>query len=388
MKRTIVALIVATSTILPAYAATGAEEITPADIAAAEARRSAVGEELAEATAEYDAAVTRNLELQNEVRIIAAELAIAEQTLEKSRAEAEQIAMNIYMQAGSAPGTTLLDAETINEVPLRESYLETLSASGEATLTRFTALEDAYLEQKVRFEELQAEQGAVVADLDALADGILAELVAADAEYEAIVSAYEAQEAEKRRLAAEQRQREAEAAARAATSTTSPSSGDGGGGGGGGGSSTTPPPPPPPPPAPAPPVSSGGMACPVNGAVAFTDTYGAPRSGGRSHQGVDMIAAKGTPVVAIEGGVLDLGSSSLGGITIWLNGNSGDEYYYAHLDGYASGVFDGMSVSVGELIGYVGNTGNAIYTVSHLHFELHPGGGGAVNPTPLVASLC
>ena len=229
MKRTIVALIVATSTILPAYAATGAEEITPADIAAAEARRSAVGEELAEATAEYDAAVTRNLELQNEVRIIAAELAIAEQTLEKSRAEAEQIAMNIYMQAGSAPGTTLLDAETINEVPLRESYLETLSASGEATLTRFTALEDAYLEQKVRFEELQAEQGAVVADLDALADGILAELVAADAEYEAIVSAYEAQEAEKRRLAAEQRQREAEAAARAATSTTSPSSGDGGG---------------------------------------------------------------------------------------------------------------------------------------------------------------
>jgi len=388
MKRTIVALIVATSTILPAYAATGAEEITPADIAAAEARRSAVGEELAEATAEYDAAVTRNLELQNEVRIIAAELAIAEQTLEKSRAEAEQIAMNIYMQAGSAPGTTLLDAETINEVPLRESYLETLSASGEATLTRFTALEDAYLEQKVRFEELQAEQGAVVADLDALADGILAELVAADAEYEAIVSAYEAQEAEKRRLAAEQRQREAEAAARAATSTTSPSSGDGGGGGGGGGSSTTPPPPPPPPPAPAPPVSSGGMACPVNGAVAFTDTYGAPRSGGRSHQGVDMIAAKGTPVVAIEGGVLDLGSSSLGGITIWLNGNSGDEYYYAHLDGYASGVFDGMSVSVGELIGYVGNTGNAIYTVSHLHFEFHPGGGGAVNPTPLVASLC
>jgi len=130
------------------------------------------------------------------------------------------------------------------------------------------------------------------------------------------------------------------------------------------------------------------MACPVNGAVAFTDTYGAPRSGGRSHQGVDMIAAKGTPVVAIEGGVLDLGSSSLGGITIWLNGNSGDEYYYAHLDGYASGVFDGMSVSVGELIGYVGNTGNAIYTVSHLHFEFHPGGGGAVNPTPLVASLC
>ncbi|MBA2338693.1 MAG: peptidoglycan DD-metalloendopeptidase family protein [Acidimicrobiia bacterium] len=377
MKRIIVAAVVLAATLTATSTAAGAEEITPDDIAAAEAHRRAVAADLADATAEYDAAVTRNLELQHEVRIASAELALAEQNLQSGRAEAEQIAKNIYMEAGAALVTTLLDAETINEVPLRESYLETLSASGEATLSRFTALEDAYLEQRARLQDLVADQEEVVAQLDAMAASILGQLATADSEYRSLVADYEAQEAERARLAEEQRLAEL-AAARAATSTTAaPPSG--------GGQGTTQPPPPPPP-APAP--SSGGMACPVNGAVTFTDTYGAPRSGGRSHQGVDMIAANGTPVVAIEGGVVDLSSSSLGGITIWLNGNSGDEYYYAHLDGYASGIGDGTSVSVGQLIGYVGNTGNAAYTVSHLHFEVHPGGGGSVNPTPLVSSLC
>ncbi len=102
-----------------------------------------------------------------------------------------------------------------------------------------------------------------------------------------------------------------------------------------------------------------------------------------------MVAARGTPLVAIEGGVIArLSNSSLGGITIWLTGSSGDEFYYAHLDGYASGLSSGQRVGVGDLIGYVGNTGNAQYTVPHLHFEHHPGGGGAVNPYPLVAGLC
>ena len=71
-----------------------------------------------------------------------------------------------------------------------------------------------------------------------------------------------------------------------------------------------------------------------------------------------------------------------------LKGASGDEFYYAHLDGWAAGLGAGQSVGVGELIGYVGNTGNAQYTVPHLHFEYSPGGNGAVNPYPLVAGLC
>ncbi len=388
MKRIIVVLVATALTILPAYAAVGAEEITPADIAAAEARRSAVGEDLAEATAAYDEAVERSVELSNEVRVVSAELGIAEQTLQTSRHEAEQVATNIYMNAGAAPGTTLLDASTINEVPLRESYLQALSASGEETLTRFTALEDAYLEQKERLQGLQADQEKVVAEADALANQILGELAEADAEYNAIVAAYAAQEEEKRRLEEERRRREAAEAAAAAeaarnaTSTTAanPSSGGDSGDTGDEGDGESDPPPPPPPP-------SSGQVCPVNGAVTFSDTFGASRSGGRAHQGVDMIAAKGTPVVAVSGGSVSLQSSSLGGITAYLY-SGGDMYYYAHLDGYASGISSGSSVSTGQTIGYVGNSGNAAYTVSHLHFEYHPGGGGAVNPTPLVSSLC
>ncbi|MET0832319.1 MAG: hypothetical protein ABWY62_08040, partial [Acidimicrobiia bacterium] len=224
MKRIIVIAVATAMTILPAYAAIGAEEITPADIAAARDRRSAVGAELSETTAAYDDAVARSIELRDEVRIVSAELALAEQTLQASRREAEQVATNMYMNAGSAPATALLDASTINEVPLRESYLQALSASGDETLTRFTALQDAYVEQKDRLQGLQADQEEVVAELDAMAEDILAELAEADAEYNALVAAYEAQEAEKRRLAEEQRRREEEAR-RNATSTTAASSG-------------------------------------------------------------------------------------------------------------------------------------------------------------------
>jgi murein DD-endopeptidase MepM/ murein hydrolase activator NlpD len=101
-----------------------------------------------------------------------------------------------------------------------------------------------------------------------------------------------------------------------------------------------------------------------------------------------MMAARGTPVVAIEGGTVATGTSDLGGITIWLRGSSGDSFYYAHLDGYVDGLSYGQSVAAGERIAYVGSTGNASEAYPHLHFEYHPNGGSAVNPTPLVAGLC
>jgi peptidoglycan LD-endopeptidase LytH len=135
--------------------------------------------------------------------------------------------------------------------------------------------------------------------------------------------------------------------------------------------------------------SSGGGACPVAGPVTFVDSWGAPRSGGRAHQGVDMIASRGTPLAAIYSGVIQRTSSSaLGGITIWMQSNSGDVFYYAHLDAHAEGIAPGVAVSEGQTIGYNGSSGNAPDYLPHLHFEYHPGGGGAVNPYPLVKSIC
>jgi murein DD-endopeptidase MepM/ murein hydrolase activator NlpD len=130
---------------------------------------------------------------------------------------------------------------------------------------------------------------------------------------------------------------------------------------------------------------SGSIVCPVQGPVAFTDTWGDPRSGGRAHKGVDMLAPRGTPTVAPVSGTVRHDGNSLGGLSWHLNGDNGDYYYGTHLDSYAN--VGAGHVEAGTVIGYVGDTGNARGT-PHLHFEVHPGGGAAVNPYPYVAAAC
>jgi murein DD-endopeptidase MepM/ murein hydrolase activator NlpD len=122
-----------------------------------------------------------------------------------------------------------------------------------------------------------------------------------------------------------------------------------------------------------------GIVCPMNGS-AYGDSWGAPRSGGRSHEGVDMLAPMGTPIYAVVSGTVNFRQNRLGGNAASLSGDNGNRYYYAHFSGY-----EGVSrrVTQGEVIGYNGDTGNATGT-PHLHFEIHPGGGLAVNPTPSV----
>lgn len=128
-----------------------------------------------------------------------------------------------------------------------------------------------------------------------------------------------------------------------------------------------------------------GMVFPVGEPHDYIDSWLAPRSGGRQHQGIDIFATAGTNLFAVERGVITkVGTNSLGGIKLWLYGESGTTYYYAHLLRYAPGIRDGLVVDAGDVVGYVGNTGNAATTPSHLHFEIHPNNGPAVNPTPLL----
>jgi peptidoglycan LD-endopeptidase LytH len=133
-------------------------------------------------------------------------------------------------------------------------------------------------------------------------------------------------------------------------------------------------------------TSGGGIVCPVQGPVHFTDTWGAARSGGRTHQGVDMMAAYGTPTVAPVSGRVEHRSSDLGGLSWYVYGDNGHMYYGTHLQGYAN---QGAGwVAAGTVIGYVGASGNAPDGSPHLHFEFHPGGGAAINPYPLADAAC
>ena len=128
----------------------------------------------------------------------------------------------------------------------------------------------------------------------------------------------------------------------------------------------------------------GPLRCPVDGAVRFMNDWGFPRSGGRFHEGNDLFAARGTPVVAVVGGNAVQTTGPIGGRQVKLLGDDGTTYYFTHLDTFGAG----GRVAAGTVIGTVGSTGNAAGSPPHLHFELHPGGGAAVNPYPSIAAVC
>jgi murein DD-endopeptidase MepM/ murein hydrolase activator NlpD len=127
-----------------------------------------------------------------------------------------------------------------------------------------------------------------------------------------------------------------------------------------------------------------GIVCPIRGAVSFIDSWGAPRHQG-AHHGVDLMAARNTPNVAVVSGTVTFRAGGTSGNGAFLSGDDGNLYYYFHLEKYEGGA---RRVAQGEVIGYVGNTGDAKYTATHTHFEIHPGHGAAVNPYPSVRAVC
>jgi murein DD-endopeptidase MepM/ murein hydrolase activator NlpD len=135
-------------------------------------------------------------------------------------------------------------------------------------------------------------------------------------------------------------------------------------------------------------LTAGPYVFPVFGPVSFTDTFGAFRADTGWHHGDDIFAPLGAPVLAVaDGTVFSVGWNDVGGWRLWLRDTQGNEFYYAHLSAYTALAVDGRRVHAGDVLAFVGNTGDAATTPFHLHFEIHPvsllflGYDGAVNPT-------
>lgn len=366
-------------------------QVSEDDVAEAERRMSEAQARADSLARQLEDAYVRQVQLGDEITALTSAIERTRARLTSAQAEVEVLAVELYMGASSSVSLVALLGGGSESVPAGLEYVRQVTGLEESAIDTLKAAQAELERQTGRLAAAQVEQQAVTDDLAALTEEAEANFATASADYEAVFAQRQQQEEERRRREAEEAARLA--AATSTTTTTAAAPVD-----------TTPadttattaapattaPPGTAPPTTAPPPEPTGGQACPVAGPVSFIDTWGAPRSGGRTHQGVDMMAARGTPVAAIFDGTISRtgSSSSLGGITIWMSSTAGDAYYYAHLDSIAGGIASGVPVAAGQIIGAVGSTGNASPGYPHLHFEYHPGGGGAVNPYPLVRGIC
>ncbi len=320
--------------------------------------------ELARARQRADAATQDLVDAQNHVTELQDEVVDLERQAQQAEAELSGLRSTLqataiarYVNAG-ADDTIIVSGADINRQVQVETLARLVTSGNEDAVDRYravgedlerasTALEAHLGEQRDAVEELRRREAALQGELERL---------------EAI---------ERQRQEAERR-----AAAAAATLSAGRSSGGSGRASGAGGPGSVP----------ATPIVTGSFVCPVQGPVSFVDSWGAPRSGGRRHQGVDMMSPNGTPVVAPVSGSVSHRGSSLGGLSFYLKGDDGHTYYGAHMSRYAN---QGAGhVEAGTVVGYVGSSGNASSSSPHLHFEIRPNGGGAANPTPTVRRVC
>jgi murein DD-endopeptidase MepM/ murein hydrolase activator NlpD len=356
----IVGIVTALAVTLSAPGASAGDPLTDA-----QSRITAAQEAADKAAAAYDNAQTRYFTLQHDAQLTRSSIASIRATRSALAGTVTKRAVALYMRAGETGFDDVFNSGSNVLVAARRSTLgAAANAHDDAAIGRLRALTE---DLDVRQASLRSQ----LADAKSALDSVRSEQ---ESLQRSLDDARRAEQELRVRLERERRANEYAARVRRARAAAAPSSDSSSGS--------------------APSVSndppqiivSGDWVCPVQGAVSFTSSFGDPRNG-HTHQGVDMFASTGTPLVAVVAGSMFFQSDTLGGLAAYVTGNDGTTYYYAHLNDYVGG---NRSVSAGELIGHVGNTGDAQGGASHLHFEIRPGGpnGAAIDPYPTLTAHC
>lgn len=344
--------------------------------------------ELGAATERAEELTSRHVELRSRVERLSGEVEELEAEAASRQERIGQRVTELYKGSGHSEIAGLLSGESPADLAGRSHYLMALSRKDRAALESVAAANTRLEHRRAELSEARDEVARVaeqareaqselesrLAEAGSAAEQTgarIARLEASDRRIGAELDARERAERERQRQARERREA---AVSRSQESAQAPSgAGDVVEEAAGAASGAV--------------QGATGMVCPQDSPRSYSDTWGAPRSGGRSHEGTDIFGQMGGDVFAITDGVIEWTRRG-GNAGLWLSlrGDDGHRYWYMHLSGFIASA--GQRVSSGEVIASNGNTGNARGTTPHIHFEYHPGGGRAVNPYPLVSRVC